>query len=84
MPQHVIFIFLIFKEKLVFSLNDTETMMRFVSIMKKNVRGYKGESVFFGRQTIKMVEQTGYVLKIVTNSLILAVIFQAGPSIPRS
>jgi hypothetical protein len=42
MPQYVIFIFLIFKGKLVFSLNDTETMMRFVSIMDKNVRGYRG------------------------------------------
>jgi hypothetical protein len=46
MPQYVIFIFLIFKEKLVFSLNDTETMMRFVSIMDKNVRGYKGKMTF--------------------------------------
>jgi len=50
MPQHVIFIFLIFKEKLVFSLNDTETMMRFVSIMKKNVSGQKGLEETFWRE----------------------------------
>jgi hypothetical protein len=34
------------RKKLVFSQNDTEIMMSFVSIMDKNVRGHKEERTF--------------------------------------
>jgi len=46
MPHFVIFIMMIFKENWIISLNVTETMMRFVSVMDKNVRVYKGERTF--------------------------------------
>lgn len=66
------------------SCNVQKPELQYVTTFYKHYQDNFSERALVGKQTIKMVEKTGYVLKLVSNALILAVIFQVGLSIPRS
>jgi hypothetical protein len=66
------------------SCNVQKPELHYFTTFYKHYQDNFSERAFVGRQTIKNGQETGYVLKIVSNALILAVIFQVGLSIPRS